>query len=220
MDNKGKKSQDNKKVQNKIAKQNSENLCKQTIPDPTNEGSDEDPENQINAKFIPNFKFLELPKTAAFKRGSGKQSFVSFFKRNQSSKGSDDNPFVKNSFKLSKGWSKNVKGFKWPAYQYEANVEIDESLTNNLFPLFRPNGRNPFNKSNSSQEEYCSEIVDQLRQTTNTLVDEIRESRKEFNEKTAEKTKEIVGGLKELQTQITKALLEELPKIFKNNKQN
>jgi hypothetical protein len=80
---------------------------------------------------------------------------------------------------------------------------------NSLFPLFRPFGRNPFNKSNASQEEYCSEIVDQMRQTTNTLVDEIRESRKE-----------IVERLKELQTEITKALLSELPKILKNNKQN
>jgi hypothetical protein len=41
-------------------------------------------------------------------------------------------------------------------------------------------------------------------------------TRKEFEEKTANATKEIVEGIKEIQSETSKALLEELPKVLKD----
>ncbi len=72
--------------------------------------------------------------------------------------------------------------------------------------------------SDAQKEEYCAEIVQQLRQSTNSLIDEMKVTRKEFEEKTADVTKKIVRQIKEMQSQISKALLEELPKVLKDNK--
>jgi hypothetical protein len=103
---------------------------------------------------------------------------------------------------------------KFDPYLYDLfiNDDLNDPLMVALFPALMRRHRffddHRRHGSDVQEEEYCSEIVQQLRQSTNTLVDEMRVSKKEFDEKNANATKEIVIRIKELQSQISKALLE------------
>lgn len=92
----------------------------------------------------------------------------------------------------------------------------DEEMPDIRLPLFLPFalGKQQ-NSGNDASDDYCTEIVDQMRQNTNSLIDEIKESRKSSKESTDSANKQLIDAIKELQSTVTKALIEELPKALK-----
>jgi hypothetical protein len=140
----------------------------------------------------------------------------------------DENPFANDLAKRLVFENENhfEMNLKFDPYLYDPFIDDDlnDPLMAALFPAFMVRYRffddHRRHRNDAQEEEYCSEIVQKLRQSTNTLVDEMGVSRKEFDEKNANATKEIVGGIKEFQSEISKALLEELPKALKDIKHN
>jgi hypothetical protein len=182
--------------------------------------SDIDSQNGNNQKIEPNFKFLKFAKNSnqsndIFKHfPNEKSSGFQKFKRNQKW---DSNPggIHKNSktnlFSFSVHKRRNIQKTN-DSDGNPQQEEIEDALMMALMPQLMAKHNNGSNAS----EEYCSEIVDQMRQSTNTVVDEMRQSRKEYIESTDNSTKQIVGGLKQLQSKFC----EELSKIGNNNEQN
>ena len=91
----------------------------------------------------------------------------------------------------------------------------DDDMSEIRLPLFFPFslGKQQ-NSGNDGSDDYCTEIVDQMRQNTNSLIDEIKESRKATKESTESANKQLIDAIKELQSELKKALTEELPKVI------
>jgi hypothetical protein len=107
----------------------------------------------------------------------------------------DENPFANDLTKrlVFENEHHFEMNLKFDPYLYDPFIDDDlnDPLMAALFPELM--GRHCFfddhsrHGSDAQEEKYCSQIVQKLRELTNTLVDEMRVSRKEFDEKNRER---------------------------------
>ena len=110
------------------------------------------------------------------------------------------------------------KGHKQPNLFDDSDEEDIDPMVGFKMPPFLMHGLfgGPRLGREDAADDYCTEIVDQLRQNNNSLIQELKEMRKEVKECSEESNKQMIGAIKELQTELKKTFVEELPKL--NNK--
>ena len=151
-------------------------------------------EEEVQAKA--DFKFLGVPNQEFQMKGKGKRMGPEL-----ASKG----PLMLMFGKNNKHKHLNL---------FDDDIDDEELMKLPFLMPFRMFGAEKSNHDNNA-EGYCQEIVDQMRHNTNSLVDEIKESRNVAKQSSEAANKEVIDAIKEMQTELRKTLVEELPKLVK-----